>query len=262
MKDYSSRTPVTHNNKRLSLAVMQNFPPNPEIGEVVFYKSTSVSGIFVYLGDSVWDKIQSITSTIVPMGSDFPDKLNPASLFYNNRAEEDDAEFSQNGFYYVSDSGIPVKLLDENHTVEHDPHPDYIKASEVISNYQPLRVVNSLSAKTQCKLIPGEFWASGLFPQPMALRAGFYKVSGIIFLQGNVTVLAIAKLGHETTGVSQHQCLSSDSVSQVQFSTFLSIEHDTNVVPNIMLMQDESSGTKHSSVTVLKNSFIAYELIY
>jgi hypothetical protein len=263
MRDFSSRAPATHNNKRLSLAVVQNFPPNPEVGEVVFYKSTSVSGIFVYLGNSVWDKIQSITSTIIPMGSDFPDKLSPASLFYNNRADEEDStEPSQYGFYYISDSGIPVKLLDENHAAEDDPHPEYIKASEVISNYQPLRVVNSLSAKTQCKLVPGELWASGLFPQPIALKAGFYKVSGVLFVQDELSIHNIVKFGHETTGVCVSHSYSADSVSQIEFNTHLSIERDTNVVPNIMLMQASSSGSKHSSITILKNSYIAYELIY
>lgn len=263
MKDYGSKTPVTHNNKRLSLAVVQDFPPNPEVGEVVFYKSASTSGIFVYLGNSVWDKIQTITSTIIPMGSDFPDKMNPASVFYNNRADEEDSlEPSQYGFYYISDSGIPVKLLDENHNAEDDPHPEYIKATEVISNYQPLRVVNSLSAKTQCKLVPGEFWASGLFPQPLALKSGFYKITGILFVQGEMTINAIAKFGHEVTGVFKHVCLSSDLVSQIEFETHLSIERDTNVVPNIMLMQDAFNGSKQSSVVILPKSFISFELLY
>ena len=80
MKNYGSKTPQIHNNKRLSLAVVPNFPPSPELGEVVYYKSDSVSGIFVYMGNSVWDKLQSISNTIIPMGSDFPAKLIPASL--------------------------------------------------------------------------------------------------------------------------------------------------------------------------------------
>jgi hypothetical protein len=263
MKDYGSKKPPIHNNKRLTLAVVPNFPPSPELGEVVYYKSDSVSGIFVYVGDSVWDKLQSISNTIIPMGSDFPGKLNPASLFYNNRADDEDGvEPPQYGFYYVSDSGVPVRLLDSDHSEDDDPHPEYIKALEVISNYQPLRVVNSLSAKTQCKLVPGELWASGLFPQPIALKAGFYKVSGVLFVHGELSIHNVVKFGHETTGVCVSHCYSADSVSQIEFNTHLSIERDTNVVPNIMLMQDAMSGTKHSSVTILKNSYIAYELIY
>lgn len=260
MKNFGSpNKPTSHDDKRIRLTPFENFPADPVVGEIVYYQTASVSGLFIYTKDKTWDKIQTITSTVIGMGSEFPSKLTPSSLFYNNAADDEESNVQLNGFYYISDSGSPTKVLDvENHLDQSDPHPQYMQVSEVCSTFQPLKTTQSISTSMQTKMLIGEFSVVNAFKRPMAIRAGMYKVECVIWVDSPGTFLLKTNFGRNE--VSQGLLIQTDNM--ISYTSFIMIEDDTNIVPSMLISHASGSANKSSSVNILPNSFISFDLMF
>lgn len=263
MRDFGSgKKSPAHDNKRIQLFPFDNFPADPTVGELVYYKSSSTSGIFIFNANKVWEKIQTIDSTIISMGAEFPQKMTPATLFYNNMADVDDLEEGEQqlyGFYYVSDSGDPVKLLDvNNHLHESDPHSQYMQVNEAISTFQPLKITQTVSASMQTKMLLGENSLLNAFKTPIPISAGMYKVECVVWTDSPGVFLLTPDFGH--TEKSEGLCIQNKSM--ITYTTYVEIKDDTNIVPKMLISYAPSSGYKGSSMNVLPGSFISFDLMY
>lgn len=260
MKNFGSNKPQTHDNKRIQLQPFENFPAEPVVGELVYIKNSSISGLFVYGPSKTWDKLQTIDSTVIAMGADFPANLIPATLFYNNMADVDelDDEEQAYGFYYVSENKTPVKILDvENHLNVDDPHKQYMQVSEAVSTFQPLKISQTVSAAMQTKLLPGEPTVINAFKNPMPIKAGFYKVECVVWTDNEGSFVISPNFGHPTP---DGLCIQVDKM--ISYTTYLNIKEDTNIIPKMWISHAQSSGRKDSSMNVLPNSFICFDLMF
>lgn len=263
MRDFGSSKPKEHNNHRIKLFPFDNFPADPSVGDFILYKSNSTYGIFFYSPNKTWEKLQSIESTILPMGSDFPTNLIPASLFYNNRAKEEELEETDQlyGLYYISDSREPVRLLDRSHEENNDPHPQYLQVGDAISTLQPLKVVQTNNASMQTKLLMGEFSTLNAFKNPMPIKSGMYKVECVVWTDSvSTTYLMEPNFGVGRSEMSPGILIQHGSM--ITYTTYIHIEDDTNIVPNMLIRHSPSSVNKPSSMNVLPKSFISFDLMF
>jgi hypothetical protein len=162
------------------------------------------------------------------------------------------------GFYYVSENKTPVKILDvENHLNVDDPHKQYIQVSEAVSTFQPLKISQTVSAVMQTKLLPGEPTVINAFKNPMPIKAGFYKVECVVWTDNEGTFVISPNFGHSTP---DGLCIQVGKM--ISYTTYLEIKDDTNIIPKMWISHAPSSGRKDSSMNVLPNSFICFDLMF
>lgn len=261
MKNFGGSKPTQHDAKRMVLDVKDNFPVEAPIGELTCLKlANGAIQLYVHLGSGRWDKLQTVESTVIAMNSDFPNKPKIGSLFYNNRAEEEEVPDNeqQYGFYYVSDRGQFVRLLDVDHEQHSDPHPQYIQVDECVSRFQPLKISQEVSGKTQTKLLPNEFWPMKALDKPMAIPAGMYKFECLILIEEFGVMLDL----QSNFGFKCSQFLVSQSENAIHTWGYVKIEQDTNIVPNFKIRTFPNSTAKPSAVHILPGSHISFDLMY
>ena len=257
MRSYGSANKQTvHDPKVTIIHPKDNFPVNPVEGELVYAVGIPNPALFLRRGEK-WEKIQTLTNTVIEYGAEFPDHPKLATFFYNNSAQDDELpkEAQLYGLYFCDDSGAYVKLLTDSHIKEYDPHPQYMQATEVISRFQPLKTSTMLGSDMLAKLVPGEFWKFEGFSRTVPITEGFYKYEMVLF--HDMYIDAALDFGVPLTGPQTVERIS----GKTTVSGYIDIPRDTTLGPIVKLVRDVRNATNPSSVKLLKNSFIAFELV-
>lgn len=255
MKSYASVPKIDTHVKHIELG--DNFPAAPKIGQLFVYTNNNLNTPFMYDGEQ-WVGIQLYNNLVIPMNSDFPKNPKTASLFFNNDGggdfTEDGTPIPANyGLYLVNEDKQFVKLLDETHTAEFDPHPTYLGVEEARSTYQPLNVLQTVSQDTQIKVVKSEFWSTGLFRTPNKFAQGMYKFE-ILMIVDKANITLNFRPDFQTLHWNQDYSMDVDGINYTKVSGYLNLENDTNIVSGISCYAFQDYGR----IKIKQGSFINF----